>query len=87
MSRYFNYKFSDLAQLNSRSNRLFGSWRSDVCSGECVKIRPRLNQTQSDELQKAYATIEAMKNSKFWKFRNKWFKVKKILGLIKDIEV
>ena len=87
MSRYFNYKFSDLAQLNSRSNRVFGSWRSDVCSGECVKIRPRLNQTQSDELQKAYATIEAMKNSKFWKLRNKWFKVKKILGLIEDIEV
>jgi glycosyltransferase involved in cell wall biosynthesis/SAM-dependent methyltransferase len=87
MSRYFNYKFSDLAQLNSQSDRLFGSWRSEVSAGEFVKIRPMLNQTQSDELQKAYATIAAIKSSKFWKLRNKWFKLKKMLGLIADIEV
>lgn len=33
------------------------------------------------ELNLAYAEIEAMKSSKFWKLREKWFKVKSWLGL------
>ncbi|EAW42963.1 glycosyltransferase [Nodularia spumigena] len=87
MSRYFHHKFSELAQLDTHSDRLFGSWRSDVCSGTYAKIRPRLNAVQSDELQKAHATIEAIKSSKFWKLRNKWFQLKKLLGLTKDIGI
>jgi glycosyltransferase involved in cell wall biosynthesis/2-polyprenyl-3-methyl-5-hydroxy-6-metoxy-1,4-benzoquinol methylase len=87
MSRYFNYKFYELAKLHTQSDRLFGSWRSEVCSGKYVKIRPRLNAVQSDELKKANATIEAITSSKFWKLRNKWFKFKKFLGLTKDISV
>jgi len=87
MSTYFQDKFSELAKLHTQSDRLFGSWRSEVCSGTYGKIRPRLNAVQSDELQKANATIEAIQSSKFWKLRNQWFKVKKNLGLIKDIGV
>ncbi len=87
MSRYFNHKFYELAELHTQSDRLFGSWRSEVYSGTYRKIRPRLNAVQSEELQKAYATIEAITSSKFWKLRNKWFKLKKIFGLTKDIGI
>ncbi|MBE9200214.1 MULTISPECIES: glycosyltransferase [unclassified Nodularia (in: cyanobacteria)] len=87
MSRYFHNKFSELSQLNTQSDRLFGSWRSEVYSGTYGKIRPRLNAVQSDELHKANATIEAIQSSKFWKLRNQWFKLKKNLGLTKDIGV
>ena len=33
------------------------------------------------ELQQAQAKIAAMESSKFWKLRNQWFKLKKMLGL------
>ena len=94
MSRYFNYKFADIAQRNTKSDRLFGYYRNEVYAKEHQKIKPRLNVVQSpanlaqsQELDEAYRTIEAMRSSKFWKFRNKWFKLKKILGLAKGVEV
>ncbi|BAZ80600.1 glycosyltransferase [Sphaerospermopsis kisseleviana CS-549] len=87
MSRYFNDKFSDIAQRNTQSDRLFGSWRNEVYAGRPQKIKPRLNLFQSQELDEAYKTIEAMRLSKFWKIRNKWFKLKQLLGLAKGNEV
>jgi glycosyltransferase involved in cell wall biosynthesis len=39
------------------------------------------------ELQQACTTVAAMESSKFWQFRNKWFKLKKVVGLAEDIEV
>jgi glycosyltransferase involved in cell wall biosynthesis len=38
-----------------------------------------LNRLSSD-LQHALNTIESMKTSKFWKLREKWFRIKKMLG-------
>ncbi|AFY60489.1 glycosyltransferase family 2 protein [Synechococcus sp. PCC 6312] len=43
-------------------------------------------QTLIAKLQAAQATIEAMKTSKFWALRQKWFQAKKFLGLPGDIE-
>ncbi len=42
----------------------------------------QLQDTQT-ELNLAYAEIEGMKSSKFWKLREKWFRVKSWLGLVK----
>ena len=44
------------------------------------QTQSELQQTQS-ELYDANEELKAMKNSKFWKLRNKWFKIKKFLGL------
>jgi glycosyltransferase involved in cell wall biosynthesis/GT2 family glycosyltransferase len=47
---------------------------------ELQQTQSSLQQTQSN-LHDANEEINAMKTSKFWKLRNKWFKVKKCLGL------
>ena len=44
------------------------------------QTQSELQQTQS-ELYDANEELKAMKTSKFWKLRNKWFKIKKFLGL------
>lgn len=41
----------------------------------------------TSEIQQAQSTIEAMKTSKFWKLRTKWFKLKRSLGLIVEPEI
>lgn len=47
---------------------------------ELQQTQTELQQTQA-KLNFAYAEIEAMKSSKFWKLREKWFKLKSWLGL------
>jgi hypothetical protein len=34
MARYFNYKFPDLAKINTTSDKLFGSWRNLVTGSD-----------------------------------------------------
>lgn len=51
------------------------------------KLEQKLKNTQEQlqrmevELKQAYDDINAMKSSKFWQLRNKWFKLKKLLNL------
>lgn len=46
---------------------------------ETEQLQLQLQHTQS-QLQEAYAVITAMQTTKFWKLREKWLKVKKIIG-------
>jgi glycosyltransferase involved in cell wall biosynthesis/SAM-dependent methyltransferase len=83
MSRYFNYKFSELAQRNVGSETLFGSWRDEVCAvSHPNKLEPSLSIPVSKKLNEAYETINFMRSSRFWKLRDKWFNLKKMVGLV-----
>lgn len=99
IARYFTKKFSDLVKTYG-TDRLFGFENSDIfpsvqqleeCKLEQADQRLQELQEQVDknlqELQQAYTTIAAMQSSKFWQFRNKWFKVKQRLGLGDGTEV
>ena len=52
---------------------------------ELQQTQAELQQTQT-ELQQTQTEIVAMTTSKFWKLRNKWFKVRKILGFVNETE-
>lgn len=99
IARYFTNKFSDLINDYWKSDRLFGFEQSDIFSSvqsaesKLEQAEKRVVELQSQvdknlqELQQAYTTIAAMQSSKFWQFRNKWFKFKQRLGLGDGTEV
>lgn len=98
IARYFTKKFSDLVNDYWKSDRLFGFENSEIFPpvqpDECIEqTEKRLQELQEQidknlqELQQAYTTIAAMQSSKFWQYRNKWFKFKQRLGLGDGTEV
>jgi glycosyltransferase involved in cell wall biosynthesis len=42
-----------------------------------------LNASLTQELNECYETIKSMKSSKFWKLRDRWFELKKMLRLLR----
>ena len=48
-------------------------------------LETELQQTQT-ELQQTQTEIVALMSSKFWKLRNQWFKVRKIMGFVNDAQ-
>ncbi len=100
IARYFTKKFYDLVNDYWKSDRLFGFKNSEIfppvqkpeeCKLEQTEKRLQELQEQVDknlqELQQAYTTIAAMQSSKFWQYRNKWFKLKQRFGLGDGTEV
>jgi glycosyltransferase involved in cell wall biosynthesis len=89
MSRYFNYKFANLAKRLTSSDKLFGSERNNVEGISHQKLRLDLDLVKysdmSQELNQCYIKIEKMRESKFWKLRNQWLTFKAKLGLTVDI--
>ncbi|MCP6763202.1 MAG: glycosyltransferase family 2 protein [Fischerella sp. CENA71] len=87
LAKYFCHKFRNLANKYSSSDMWFGFPKSEIYLE--LNLSPQQNQTNFilQELQYAYAQIAAMESSKFWKLRNQWFKVKRMLSLAKDIEI
>ncbi|WP_315789411.1 glycosyltransferase family 2 protein [Fischerella sp. JS2] len=87
LAKYFCHKFVKLANKYYTSDMLFGFPKSEIY----LELNLSPPQTQNhfifQELQCAYAQIAAMESSKFWKLRNQWFKLKKLLGLVKDVEI
>ncbi len=83
IAKYFCHKFNKLAKKYHSSDMWFGFPKSEIYLE--LNLSPQQNQTNFilQELQYAYAQIAAMESSKFWKMRNQWLKVKKILGLAK----
>ncbi len=87
IAKYFCHKFAKLANKYHASDMLFGFPKSEIY----LELNLCSQQTQNNfilqELQSAYAQIAAMESSKFWKLRNQWLKLKKLLGLAKDAEI
>lgn len=87
IAKYFCHKFAKLANKYHASDMLFGFPKSEIY----LELNLCSQQTQNNfilqELQSAYAQIVAMKSSKFWKLRDQWLKLKKLLGLAKDAEI
>ena len=53
----------------------------EISLAERLSIQPEKLQFQAEELLALKKRIEAMETSKFWKLREAWFKVKRVLGL------
>ena len=70
-----------LAQFSQTSEQLIKSKQtSEQLQMQIQQQQEQLTHT-SVELQRAREEISAMKTSKFWKLRTKWFKLKKTIGL------
>jgi glycosyltransferase involved in cell wall biosynthesis len=89
MSRYFNYKFADLAKMLASSDKLFGSERRHVEESEPQKLKLDVDfvkySNMSQELNQCYVTIDKMRESNFWKLRHRWLTFKAKFGLPVDI--
>ncbi|BAZ68732.1 MAG: glycosyltransferase family 2 protein [Pelatocladus maniniholoensis HA4357-MV3] len=87
IAKYFCHKFRKLANKYYSSDMWFGFPKSEIYLELNLSSQPNQNNLILQELQYAYAQIAAMESSKFWKLRNQWLKVKKMLGLAKNIEI
>ncbi|RAM51850.1 MAG: glycosyltransferase family 2 protein [Hapalosiphonaceae cyanobacterium JJU2] len=87
IAKYFCHKFKKLARKYYASDMWFGFPKSEIYLELNLSSQQNQNNLILQELQYAYAQIAAMESSKFWKLRNQWLKVKKMLGLAKDIEI
>ncbi|MGJ5675784.1 MAG: glycosyltransferase family 2 protein [Nostochopsis sp.] len=83
IAKYFCHKFQKLANKYNAYDMCFGFPKSEIYLE--LNLYHQRNQTNLilQELQCAYAQIAAMESSKFWKIRNKWLKLKKMLGVAK----
>ncbi len=87
IASYFHIKFADLAKEYNSLDMMFGFPKVEIYSSPNSQDQQKQNQLELQELQQAYAIIKAMQSSKFWQLRNQWFKLKKFLGLAKDVDV
>ncbi|MBO3463325.1 glycosyltransferase [Aetokthonos hydrillicola Thurmond2011] len=87
LTKYFHIKFADLIKKYKSSDMVFGFYESQIYSSTDSQAQQRVNKSELQELHQAYAIITAMQSSKFWQLRNNWFKLKKFLGLAKDVDV
>ncbi len=87
IAKYFHIKFAKLAKKYTLQDCLFGFTKQDVYSCPSPTGEDEQSKIYYQELQTAYMTIKAMKSSKFWQLRNLWFKLKKLLGLARDINI
>jgi Glycosyl transferases group 1 len=58
----------------------------EVLSAELADVRQQLHQAHQ-QLHQAHLTIAAMQTSKFWQIRRFWFKLKRVMGLVKADQI
>ncbi|MBR8834992.1 MAG: glycosyltransferase family 2 protein [Stigonema ocellatum SAG 48.90 = DSM 106950] len=87
IARYFCEKFAFFSKKNDVSDTLFGFPKSEIYLAQQSFFQGNKSDLEFQELEHAYAQIAAMKSSKFWKLRNYWFQLKKLLGLAKDMDI
>ena len=80
IAKYFCHKFAFLIQKYQTSEMLFGFPQKQIYFQNSY-IQENNSQLLLQELNLAHNQIVAMETSKFWKLRNQWLKLKKILGL------
>ncbi len=87
LAKYFCQKFADFTKKYNAPDMVFGIPKSEINGAQESFLQQNKSELELQELQYAYAQIAAMKSSKFWKLRNQWLKLKKLLGLAKDVDI
>lgn len=81
IAKHFYKKFADITKKYQTSDMIFGFPKSELYF-QNSHIQEHNSQLLLQELHSAHAQIVAMKSSKFWKIRNQWLKLKKILATL-----
>jgi len=68
-------------EILDKDQKVSNQLAREISLAERLSIQPEKLQFQAEELAALKKRIEAMETSKFWKMREVWFKVKRVLGL------